>query len=215
MSAWANYESLPFGEASRLYSLIDRGGSDYITWWTGGALGDANTAQEMVGHILRVGNSLMGFVEKVDSYAKAINEFPAVEFPGLLEKHYNGALGYLEMGVKTYNKIPNDFKRKVAFKLSKILPKRPGEIFQSTKNFMTKTGKFASKLGKASTALSFVAAGFDVLDDGKVSSSTILNVGLLTVGLVVPVTAPFIFAYGLADYAFDIGGTVGDKFGEI
>lgn len=24
-----------------------------------------------------------------------------------------------------------------------------------------------------------------------------------------------IFAYGLADYAFDIGGTVDDKFGEI
>ncbi|KPE48949.1 hypothetical protein AOB46_22635 [Chryseobacterium indologenes] len=29
MSAWANYESLPFGEASRLYSWIDRGGSGY------------------------------------------------------------------------------------------------------------------------------------------------------------------------------------------
>ncbi|KPE48924.1 hypothetical protein, partial [Chryseobacterium indologenes] len=79
MSAWANYESWLFGEASRLYSWIDRGGSDYITWWKGGALGNANTVQEMV----------------------------------------------------------------------------------------------------------------------------------------VPVTAPFIFAYGLADYAFDIGGTVGDKFGEI
>jgi len=30
-----------------------------------------------------------------------------------------------------------------------------------------------------------------------------------------PVTAPFIFAYGLADYAFDIGGTMDNKFGEI
>ncbi|WP_394349971.1 RHS repeat-associated core domain-containing protein [Chryseobacterium vaccae] len=36
MSAWANYESLPFGEASRLYSLIDRGGSGYYRYWSGG-----------------------------------------------------------------------------------------------------------------------------------------------------------------------------------
>ncbi|KPE48941.1 hypothetical protein, partial [Chryseobacterium indologenes] len=36
MSAWANYESLPFGEASRLYSWIDRGGSGYYTYWSGG-----------------------------------------------------------------------------------------------------------------------------------------------------------------------------------
>ncbi|NIF06732.1 hypothetical protein F3J23_14885 [Chryseobacterium sp. Tr-659] len=27
-----------------------------MSWWTGGALGDANTAQEMLGHMLKLGD---------------------------------------------------------------------------------------------------------------------------------------------------------------
>jgi hypothetical protein len=29
----------------------------YMSWWTGGALGDANTAQEMVGHMMKLGEN--------------------------------------------------------------------------------------------------------------------------------------------------------------
>ena len=36
------------------FSLKNHNG--YMSWWTGGALGDANTAQEMVGHMLKLGS---------------------------------------------------------------------------------------------------------------------------------------------------------------
>ncbi|QWT88524.1 RHS repeat-associated core domain-containing protein [Chryseobacterium sp. PCH239] len=37
------------------FSLSSNNG--YMSWWTGGALGDANTAQEMIGHMMKLSNS--------------------------------------------------------------------------------------------------------------------------------------------------------------
>ncbi len=38
-----------------IYTTISKNG--YMSWWTGGAEGDANTAQEMVGHMMKLGES--------------------------------------------------------------------------------------------------------------------------------------------------------------
>ncbi|WP_187478185.1 hypothetical protein [Amniculibacterium sp. G2-70] len=56
---------------------------------------------------------------------------------------------------------------------------------------------------------------FYLLDDGNVKTSTAVNLGLLTVGLAFPVTAPFVLAYGVLDYTFDIGDKLDAQFGGI
>ena len=188
--------------AGSLYNYFVNGGiidglsfdnNGWIIFWTdspGTKYGQFNIWKSL-------GDGFMEFTNDVDSFAKEINSFPAKDFPAFLDTHFNGGLRYMEMAVKSYNKIPNSFKRNIAYKLSKITPLKAGEVFQKTKGFMNRTGKIAGKLGKASTALSLVAAGFDVLDNGHIKTSTIANSVLLGVELAFPVTAPFILAYGV------------------
>lgn len=137
------------------------------------------------------------------------------EATAFTEKNFNGGLGYTDVAVKGYNRIPNDFKRKMAYELSKITNMKSGKIYQNSKAFMSKAGKVAGKLGKLSTTLSVVAGAADLLDDGNVKTSTAVNLGLLTVGLAFPVTAPFVLAYGVLDYTFDIGDKLDAQFGGI
>lgn len=146
-----------------------------------------------------INDNLMEFVNTMDSYASEINRFPAKDFPAFLDSHYNGGLGYMEMGVETYNKIPTSFKRNTAYKLSKVNPWKAGKIFQNSKGFMTEAGKAVGKFGKISTVLSTTAGAVDLLEDGNVKTSTAVNMGLLAVGLAFPATAPFILAYGVLD----------------
>ncbi|WP_353145112.1 RHS repeat-associated core domain-containing protein, partial [Chryseobacterium sp.] len=52
-------------EAGSIFNYFKNGGSmselsfdnNYVSWWTGGALGDANTAQEMIGHMMKLSTS--------------------------------------------------------------------------------------------------------------------------------------------------------------
>ncbi|MEM6737985.1 MAG: hypothetical protein AAF620_18145, partial [Bacteroidota bacterium] len=55
------------------------------------------------------------------------------------EKHYNGSLGLVGVAIGGYNKIPNDIKRKYAYKLSKTIGAKSGKIFQGTKAFVNNT----------------------------------------------------------------------------
>ncbi|WP_147367641.1 hypothetical protein [Chryseobacterium sp. AG363] len=64
---------IPFGKTRAYADLMDsfQNGEDfslkvnngYMSWWTGGALGDANTAQEMVNHMMKLENKTLS-----DSY---------------------------------------------------------------------------------------------------------------------------------------------------
>ncbi|MGU9940275.1 hypothetical protein ACNFNZ_17050 [Empedobacter brevis] len=132
-----------------------------------------------------------------------------------IDKHFNGGLGYTEVAIKGYNKIPNHIKRHYSYKLSKFIDVKPGKIFQNSKAFVNKAGKVAGKLGKVSTALSVASGAVDVFDDGQVKTSTAVNMTLLAVGLAFPGTAPFILAYGVLDYTFDISGKLDEKFGSF
>ncbi|WP_176764916.1 DUF6443 domain-containing protein [Chryseobacterium taihuense] len=160
-------------------------------------------------------NHFNSFTNSVNSYAKGINNYPMIDFPSFLEKHYNGGLGYTEVAVKAYQRIPNDVKRHYAYKLSKVTPWKSGKIYQNSKAFMNKAGRLAGKFGKASTALSVVAIGMDIADDGHIKTSSLLNGGLLAAGLFIPGAAPFILAYGILDYTFDIGDKIDAQFGGI
>jgi hypothetical protein len=63
--------------------------------------------------------------------------------------------------------------------------------------------------------LSAAAIAYDVLDDGHVKTSSLVNGGLMAVGLLIPVTAPFVVAYGILDYTFDIGDELDENFGTV
>lgn len=99
--------------------------------------------------------------------------------------------------------------------LSKKTGFKSGKIFQNTKGFVNGTGNFISKLGNAGSVLSGGAIAFDLLDDGNLKSSSILNGALLGVGLAFPVTAPLIIGYGILDYTFDIGDRIDRNFGTV
>jgi len=132
-----------------------------------------------------------------------------------VEKNFNGELGYLGVAVKGFQNIPNDLKRDAAYKLSKLVNIKSGRIFQRTKGFVNGAGKVAKKLGPIGTGLSILSIGYDIADDGQVKTSSLINGGLLTVGLIFPVTAPFIVAYGILDYTFDIGDKLDDRYGSV
>lgn len=134
---------------------------------------------------------------------------------GFIDKNFNGGLGYVGVAVKGYNMIPSQLKRANSYKLSKLIGVKSGIIFQSAKGFMTGTGKLVSKLGATANVLSVAAITYDVFDDGQVKTSSVVNGTLLTVALTIPVTAPFIAAYGILDYTFDIGDKLDENFGSI
>jgi RHS repeat-associated protein len=137
------------------------------------------------------------------------------QFVGFVDKHFNGGLGYTGVAVKAYNGIPNNVKRHYAHKLSKSTGWKSGKIFQNTKSFVNGTGKFASRLGPASSVLSGVVITYDLLDDGSLKSSSIVNGTLLAAGLIFPATAPFIIGYGILDYTFDISSRLDRNFGTV
>lgn len=195
-------------------------GGFYYNWWTGGGsipggmdLGTwhrkfVSTADKFV-------NWTVGVSNNIDSFSDRLIKTTVGEAIAFTEKNFNGGLGYTDVAVKGYNRIPNDFKHKMAYELSKITNMKSGKIYQNSKAFMSKAGKVAGKLGKLSTTLSVVAGAADLLDDGNVKTSTAVNLGLLTVGLAFPVTAPFVLAYGVLDYTFDIGDKLDAQFGGI
>ncbi|SDG66321.1 RHS repeat domain-containing protein, partial [Epilithonimonas hungarica] len=210
-------------------NFLQGGGTGNYTFWTNSSSSttasynnagmDVNV-QGLIGNNINIkaGDFQRGFDEFVyntDSFFDGVVNYPAIDFPGFLDKYYNGNLGYLEMAVKTYNKVPNVTKRAVAYNLSKMTPFKSGKIFQGTKAFMSKAGKVAGKLGKVSTALSMIAIGADIADDGNVKTSSLLNGGLLAVGIFIPGAAPFILAYGVLDYTFDIGDKLDAEFGSV
>jgi hypothetical protein len=65
-----------------------------------------------------------------------------------------------------------------------------------------------SRVGKLANGLVFATAAYDLLDDGNVKTSTMVNAGLMTLAITVPITAPFVLAYGILDYAFNISGYI-------
>lgn len=134
---------------------------------------------------------------------------------GLVDKHFNGGLGYTGVAVNAFNKIPNNAKRHYAHKISKGTGLKSGKIFQNTKGFVNGTGKLVTKLGTAGSVLSGAAITYDLLDDGNLRSSSIVNGALLIIGLTNPVTAPFIIGYGILDYTFDIGDRIDRNFGTV
>jgi RHS repeat-associated protein len=132
-----------------------------------------------------------------------------------IEKHFNGGLGFTGVAVNAYDKIPNKIKRHYAYKLSKATGWKSGKIFQNTKAFAKEIGKSIPKAAKKASYLSGAAIAYDLLDDGNLKSSSVVNGTLLTIGLAFPVTAPFIIGYGILDYSLGIGDRIDKHLGPL
>ncbi|WP_395093596.1 RHS repeat-associated core domain-containing protein [Vaginella massiliensis] len=161
-------------------------------------------------------NFLKGVIELKEAYINVGKHVIEKNFYlNVVERNFNGILDYTEVGVKGYKKIPHHVKRHYAYKLSKFTDIKSGEIYQKTKGFVNKTGKFVTKAGNYGNVASVAVGVVDVLDDGNIKASTVVNMSLLAVGLAFPVTAPFILAYGVLDFTFDISGRIDNNFNGI
>ena len=86
---------------------------------------------------------------------------------------------------------------------------------QKSKTFVKSTGRFANRLGIAGSILTAGSIVYDVAEDGNLNPSSALNATLLVVGLACPVTAPFLLAYGVADYMFGLSDKIDANIKEI
>lgn len=63
-------------------------------------------------------------------------------------------------------------------------------------------------IGKVGNVTTAATLAIDILDDGNIKTSTAINSVLTVVALAIPVTAPFVVAYGILDYAFGFSGAI-------
>ncbi len=136
---------------------------------------------------------------------------------GFAEKHFNGSIGLVGYAAEAYNKIPNDIKRKYAYKLSKVTGWKSGKIFQEVKAFSKNTTKITGKLGPYGTILTVGVIGYEVATDTW-DAHTIVNGALLIGGVAATIfSAPAVLTgialYGIADYFFDFGGKIDSAVG--
>ncbi|WP_067146183.1 hypothetical protein [Pseudotamlana agarivorans] len=133
---------------------------------------------------------------------------------GATKKHTGGLDNLTEL----YNRIPKEFKRSYAYKISKVTkkvgkPAKAGKIFQGAER-IAKKGKFLGSLGNA---LTIGTIGYeyktDTWDAHTVVDGAFLVVGVVAATFGAPAVVIGIAIYGLLDYAFDISEGIDEQFG--
>jgi RHS repeat-associated protein len=175
----------PFGQTQAYADLMDsfQNGGDfslktkngYMSWWTGGALGDANTAQEMIGHMLKLING--------DSF----NNIDSSQTISNTTWWVNTAVGtgatanIPRTGVFQYNDLWHQTKtRGVSFAWQKKW-KNPGAKFwrgQQVKGFQG-----SRSLGTKLTAVGGALLVADVAMSGEIKTSHLINGAMLAVSM--------------------------------
>jgi hypothetical protein len=146
-----------------------------MSWWTGGALGDANTAQEMIGHMLKLING--------DSF----NNIDSSQTISNTTWWVNTAVGtgatanIPRTGVFQYNDLWHQTKtRGVSFAWQKKW-KNPGAKFwrgQQVKGFQG-----SRSLGTKLTAVGGALLVADVAMSGEIKTSHLINGAMLAVSM--------------------------------
>ena len=155
------------------------------------------------------------YFKKLKDVVEEISNISFKEYLGFADKQLNGSVGLIAVGLKGYDVVPNHTLRHYAYKLSKAINVKPGKIYQKSKTFVKSTGRFANRLGIAGSILTAGTIVYDVAEDGNLNPSSALNATLLVVGLACPVTAPFLLAYGVADYMFGLSDKIDANIKEI
>lgn len=127
-------------------------------------------------------------------------------------------IGGLGDATELYNKVPKEFKRHYAYKISKVAkkvgkPAKAGKIFHGAEKIMKKAGKIA----KVGPYLSAGTIGYELTTDNwnahTVVDGTLLVVGIVATSVGAPVVIVGIAIYGILDYAFDISEGIDKHFG--
>nr|WP_262484562.1 RHS repeat-associated core domain-containing protein [Chryseobacterium sp. RU33C] len=172
----------------------------FMSWWTGGALGDANTAQEMIAHMMKlVGDGLMGFTNNIDGYSRDLMRYQTEDFFKDAEKHLNGGVGLISAAISGQSKLPGGLK---------YLDKIKG---------LSKFSKVVGRAGAIGTALT-VGVTFSEYYNNEWTAHTVVNTALLAGTLAAtvfgaPAVLTGIAIYGIADYTFGIGDKLDSEFG--
>ncbi len=133
---------------------------------------------------------------------------------GTTKKNVDGLADVAEL----YNRIPKEFKRTYAYKISKVSkklgkPAKAGKIFHGTEKVMKKAGKIA-KVGPYLSAGTLIYEGAtNTWDAHSIVDGTLLVVGIAATSAGAPVVIVGIAIYGLLDYAFDISEGIDEHFG--
>lgn len=174
--------------------------------------------------MLKLKDGINNFGHIVNNFFDDVISIKAGVALGFTEKHINGGFGIAGMALDGYNKLPDAVKRGYAYKLSKIVPWKSGQIFQEAKALSKTLGKTSKVLGVAGTALTAGNIVYEVASDNW-DAHTVVNTGLLAATAIatfatapaIVAAAPFILTgiaiYGIADYAFDISGAIDQNFG--
>jgi hypothetical protein len=171
-----------------------------MSWWTGGKEGDANTAQEMLGHMVKLlDNGLTETVNTLDGIAYDLKHYQTETFFKDMEKHLNGGLGIASAAITGQSKLPGGIK---------YLDKIRG---------LSKFSKVLGRAGVVGTALT-VGVTFSEYYNDEWTAHTVVNTALLAGTLAATVFgAPAILTgiaiYGIADYTFGIGDKLDSEFG--
>ncbi|KAB1067633.1 hypothetical protein F6U93_10125 [Tamlana haliotis] len=138
----------------------------------------------------------------------------AAQSYGVTKKHIGGLGDVTEL----YNRIPKEFKRSYAYKITKVTkkvgkPAKAGKIFQGAER-IAKKGKFLGPLGNA---LTIGTIGYeyktDTWDAHTVVDGALLVVGVAAASFGAPAVVIGIAIYGLLDYTFDISEGIDKQFG--
>ncbi|WP_317126194.1 RHS repeat-associated core domain-containing protein [Chryseobacterium pennae] len=190
--------------------------SGYITWWTGGAEGNANTSQEMVAHMLNLNKSGIPEIREPSFYIPSQNGF--FDWGNLGNAATAGAISYYALEKSIYSK-QHWVDAKGIIKSTKILEKGANGKFvrgvQGLRNGYAAAGKATSVYSVAGKVVGVVGMGATVYQyfDGQITG-TEATVDLVMGGIgFTPWGAPVSLIYfgGKFLYEYSTGDTLFDK----
>ncbi len=143
------------------YSLRNHNG--YMSWWTGGAEGDANTAQEMVAHMLNLNKSGIPEINRPSFYIPSQNGF--LDWGNLGNAATVGAISYYALEKSIYSN-QHWVDAKGIVKSTELLEKGANGKFvrgvQGLRNGYAAAGKASSVYAVAGKVVGVVGVGVTV-----------------------------------------------------
>ncbi|MCS4300665.1 DUF6443 domain-containing protein [Chryseobacterium sp. BIGb0232] len=195
------------------YSLRSHNG--YMSWWTGGAEGDANTSQEMVAHMLKLSNSDIPEIKQPSHYLPGQEGFDWGHVGNTMTA---GGIAYYALEKSIYSKY-HWVDAKGIVKSTKILEKGANGKFvrgvQGLRNGYTAAGKATSAYsiaGKVVGGVGMFVTGYQYLDGQITGTEASVDLAMGAIGFT-GWGAPISLAYfgGKFIYEYSTGESLFEK----
>jgi RHS repeat-associated protein len=187
----------------------------YMSWWTGGAEGDANTSQEMIGHMLKLSNSNVLEIRRPSYYLPGQEGF---DWGRVGNAMTGGGIAYYALEKSIYSKY-HWVDSKGIVKSTNLLEKGANGKFvrgvQGLRNGYAAAGKAASPYALAGKVVGAAGMGVTAIQylDGQITGvEASVDLAMGAIGFT-PWGAPISIAYfaGKFLYEYSTGDTLFDK----